>query len=72
MRAWVSYYQALPDLDENANAVAIQTLKLENEGWERDYSVTEPSEPQFVEPKDARAGWGDPPAWERAGSAETG
>jgi len=31
-RCWVSEYQALPDLDANANAVAIQTLKLENEG----------------------------------------
>ena len=49
-RAWVSEYQALPDLDANANAVAIQHLKLENEGWERDYDVAEPSEPQFSEP----------------------
>jgi phage tail-like protein len=46
-RAWVSEYQALPDLDANANAVAIQTLKLENEGWERDTAVVEPSEPQL-------------------------
>ena len=44
-RCWVSEYQALPDLDSNANAVAIQTIKLENEGWERDESVTEPAEP---------------------------
>ncbi|HYC90886.1 MAG TPA: phage tail protein [Thermoanaerobaculia bacterium] len=49
-RCWVSEYQALPDLDANANAVAIQTLKLENEGWERDTTVTEPSEPSFTEP----------------------
>jgi phage tail-like protein len=49
-RCWVSDFQALPDLDANANAVAIQTLKLENEGWERDLSVTEPSEPTFTEP----------------------
>jgi phage tail-like protein len=49
-RCWVSEYQAFPDLDANANAVAIQTLTLENEGWERDYDVTEPSEPSFVEP----------------------
>jgi phage tail-like protein len=49
-RCWVSEYQALPDLDANANAVAIQTIKLENEGWERDYEVTEPTEPSFVEP----------------------
>lgn len=34
-RCWVSEYQALPELDANANAVAIQTLKLENEGWAR-------------------------------------
>jgi len=47
-RAWVSEYQALPDLDANANAVAIQHIKLENEGWERDTSVTEPTEPSFT------------------------
>jgi phage tail-like protein len=47
-RAWVSEYQALPDLDANANAVAIQHIKLENEGWDRDVSVTEPTEPSFT------------------------
>jgi phage tail-like protein len=47
-RCWVSEYQALPDLDANANAVAIQHIKLENEGWERDLSVVEPTEPSFV------------------------
>lgn len=49
-RCWVSEYQALPDLDANANAVAIQHIKLENEGWERDTSVTEPKEPTFTDP----------------------
>ncbi len=49
-RCWVSEFQALPDLDANANAVAIQHIKLENEGWERDYEVAEPQEPTFVEP----------------------
>ncbi|WP_068402963.1 phage tail protein [Kribbia dieselivorans] len=49
-RAWVSEYQALPDLDANANAVAIQHIKIENEGWERDYDVAEPTEPTFAEP----------------------
>jgi phage tail-like protein len=49
-RCWVSEYQAVPDLDANANAVAIQTIKLENEGWERDYDVPEPDEPSFTEP----------------------
>lgn len=46
-RCWVSEYQALPDLDANTNNVAIQHIKLENEGWERDISVPEPSEPTF-------------------------
>ena len=46
-RCWVSEFHALPDLDSNANAVAIQQMKLENEGWERDTSVTEPTEPSF-------------------------
>jgi phage tail-like protein len=49
-RCWVSEFQALPDLDANANAVAIQQLKLENEGWERDLDVTEPTEPTFTVP----------------------
>ena len=49
-RCWVSEFQALPDLDANANAVAIQTLKLENEGWERDLEVAEPDEPLFTVP----------------------
>lgn len=49
-RCWVSDYQALPDLDANANAIAIQTIKLELEAWERDLSVTEVPEPSFTEP----------------------
>ena len=46
-RCWVSEYQAMPDLDANANAIAIEHIKLENEGWERDTSVTEPTEPSL-------------------------
>lgn len=49
-RCWVSEFQALPELDAGGNAVAIQTLKLENEGWERDYAVAEPDEPSYSEP----------------------
>ena len=49
-RCWVSEFQALPELDANANAVAIESLKLENEGWERDLDVGEPAEPSFTEP----------------------
>ena len=41
---WVSEYQALPDLDAGANAVAIEHIKLENEGWEHDLSLTEPKQ----------------------------
>jgi len=50
-RCWVSEFQALPELAANANAVAIQPIKLENEGWERDYSISEPAEPTFTEPE---------------------
>ena len=46
----ISEFQAMPDLDANATAVAIESIKLENEGWERDYQVTEPQEPSFTEP----------------------
>jgi phage tail-like protein len=49
-RCWVSGYQALPDLDANNSAVLIQRITLENEGWERDYEVTEPTEQSFSEP----------------------
>jgi phage tail-like protein len=43
-RCWVSEYQALPELDASANAVMIQTLTLQTEGWERDPDVVEPTE----------------------------
>jgi phage tail-like protein len=43
-RCWVSEYQAMPDLDANANAIALQHVKVENEGWERDTSFPEPAE----------------------------
>ena len=46
-RCWVSEYQAAPEFDANANAVAIQHIKLENEGWVRDLNVTEPTEPSL-------------------------
>ncbi|HMG91594.1 MAG TPA: phage tail protein [Chryseolinea sp.] len=43
-RCWVSEYQALPELDANAHVVAIEKLVLQNEGWERDDEVVEPSQ----------------------------
>jgi phage tail-like protein len=49
-RCWVSEFQATSDLDANGNAVLIQHLKLENEGWERDYALAEPTEEAFDEP----------------------
>jgi phage tail-like protein len=47
-RCWVSEFQALADLDANANVVAVEHIKLENEGWERDPDVPEPTEPVFT------------------------
>ena len=49
-RCWVSEFDALPELDANANSIAIQSIKLENEGWERDYSVKAPAAPSFTLP----------------------
>jgi phage tail-like protein len=49
-RCWVSEFQALPEFDANANAVAIQHIKLENEGWERDLEIAEPAEQTFTVP----------------------
>jgi phage tail-like protein len=46
-RCWVSEYQAASDFDANANAVLIEHIKIENEGWQRDVSVTEPTPAQF-------------------------
>jgi len=50
-RCWPSEFHAFPDLDANTNAIAIQRVVLQNEGWERDYDVVEPKEPQFTEPE---------------------
>jgi phage tail-like protein len=47
-RCWVSEYQALADLDANANAVNLEHVKIENEGWELDEGVTEPKEPDIA------------------------
>jgi len=49
-RCWVSEFQAMPELDGSGNAVAIRTLKLENEGWDRDTSVAEPTEVSYNDP----------------------
>jgi phage tail-like protein len=43
-RCWVSEFQALPDLDAGGTAIAVEHIKLENEGWEYDASLTEPKE----------------------------
>ena len=47
-RCWVSEFQPVADFDANANAISIQHIKLENEGWERDISVVEPAEPTLA------------------------
>ncbi len=43
-RAWVSEFQAVPEMDANANAVAIEMIKIEYEGFSRDEAVVEPTE----------------------------
>jgi hypothetical protein len=46
----VSEYVSLPELAADGEAIAIQSIKLENEGWERDMEVTEPMEPSYTRP----------------------
>jgi phage tail-like protein len=43
-RCWVSEYTAQPELDANANAIAFETIVLQNEGYERDDSIVEVAE----------------------------
>ncbi len=50
-RCWVSEYVALPELDANGACVAIQSITLTHEGWERDTAVTEPTEPSYSHPE---------------------
>ena len=49
-RCWPSEYVALGELDANDTCVAFESITLQHEGWERDYDVTEPSEPSYAEP----------------------
>lgn len=49
-RCWVSEFTSDGELDASANAVVFETIVLQNEGWERDYDIAEPSEPKFDEP----------------------
>ncbi|SRR5258705_12537985 len=45
---WVSDFTALPELNSNANALAIESLKIELEGWDRDEDTKEPKESDAV------------------------
>jgi phage tail-like protein len=47
---WVSEYQPVSDFDSNANAVSVQHIKLENEGWVRDTDVPAPTPMAFDDP----------------------
>ncbi|MBM3320875.1 MAG: phage tail protein [Candidatus Eisenbacteria bacterium] len=49
-RCWPSKYSAVTELDANSTQIAVESMTLEHEGWERDYDVVEPSEPKFTEP----------------------
>jgi hypothetical protein len=49
-RCWPSEYVALGELNANDTCVAFESITRQQEGWERDYEVTEPSEASFIEP----------------------
>ncbi len=47
---WVSEFQQTPELDAGAAGVAMEMIKIEHEGFVRDYDVLPPTEPSFVDP----------------------
>ena len=59
-RCWPSSYHALPELDSTSNGTAIETLVLQNEGWERDAAVHPPAEPSFTDPSFTDPSFTDP------------
>src|SRR5205823_1321121 len=69
-RCWVSEYVALPQLDASSHSIAIQLIKLENEGWIRDPDVTEPREPSYTGDEAATQAYVTPPVASKAGSAK--
>lgn len=44
-RCWPSEYMALGPMDANEACVALESIILQHEGWERDTSIVEPTEP---------------------------
>ena len=44
-RCWVSDYKPLSDLDGSASAILIESITIENEGWQKDQTVTSPAQP---------------------------
>jgi phage tail-like protein len=50
VNCWVSEYQPASDFDANANAVSIQHIRLENEGWVRDTDLPPPPDVTFDDP----------------------
>jgi phage tail-like protein len=49
-RCWVSEYRTLPQLDGMVNAIAIESMTLQNEGWVRGESADEPEQPSYTDP----------------------
>lgn len=43
-RCWVSEFIAAPEFDANANAIAFESVVIQNEGFVRDEAVVEPTE----------------------------
>ncbi len=48
---WVSEFQQTPELDASGNAVAIESITIQNEGYLRDFSVQPPTQPSFTQPE---------------------
>lgn len=49
-RAWVSEFHAMSDLDGLGDALVVESIVIQNEGWERDDTVSGVTEPSFLLP----------------------
>jgi phage tail-like protein len=47
---WVSEFHAMSELDGSGNALVIESITVQNEGWTRDWTATEQAEPGFTLP----------------------
>jgi len=47
-RCWPSEYTPLNELDANNNSIALESITLQHEGWQRDDDISEPAEPKYA------------------------